>query len=57
MTSLPDQVDLDSGQGLAWRQLVAGLAAHLRAPDPFGGSTLVRDQLAGAVAAGFLLSS
>ena len=55
--SLPDQVDLDSGQGLAWRQLVAGLAAHLRAPDLFGGSTLVRDQLAGAVAAGFLLSS
>ena len=56
-SALPDQVDLGSGQGLAWRQLVAGLSAPLRAPDLFGGSTLVRDQLAGAVAAGFLLSS
>ncbi|MBB3083084.1 AraC family transcriptional regulator [Geodermatophilus sabuli] len=54
--TLPDQLDLNSGQGLAWRQLVAGLAAHLRAPDLFGDSTLVRDQLAGALTAGFLLT-
>ncbi|MGY1637977.1 AraC family transcriptional regulator [Geodermatophilus sp. SYSU D00742] len=54
--TLPDQLDLGSGQGLAWRQLVTGLSAHLRAPDLFGDSNLVRDQLAGALAAGFLLT-
>jgi len=55
--ALPDQLDLSSGQGLAWRQLVAGLSAHLRNPGLFGDSSLVRDQLAGALAAGFLLTS
>lgn len=54
---LPDQLDLSSGQGLAWRQLVTSLSAHLSAPDLFRHSDLVRDQLAGALAAGFLLTS
>jgi AraC-like DNA-binding protein len=54
--TLPDQLDLNSGQGLAWRQLVTGLSAHLRSPDLFGDSSLVRDQLAGALTAGFLLT-
>ncbi|MGY1590910.1 AraC family transcriptional regulator [Geodermatophilus sp. SYSU D00708] len=54
---LPEQLDLSSGQGLVWRQLVAGLSAHLRAPDPFADTPVVRDQLAGALAAGLLLIS
>jgi AraC-like DNA-binding protein len=54
---LPDQLDLGAGPGLAWRQLVTSLSAHLRAPDLFGDCDLVRDQLAGALAAGLLLTS
>jgi AraC-like DNA-binding protein len=54
---LPDQVDLAAGPGRAWRQLVGSLAAHLHDPGLFGGDSPVKDQLAGAVAAGFLLAS
>ncbi|HVV14520.1 AraC family transcriptional regulator [Amycolatopsis sp.] len=55
-TGLPDQLDLAVGQARAWRQLIGSLAAHLRDPGLFGDSGLVRDQLAGAIAAGFLLA-
>ncbi|MEJ8281922.1 AraC family transcriptional regulator [Pseudonocardia spirodelae] len=55
--SLPDQLDLDRGAGQDWRQLVNSLAAHLRRPTLFSGSPVIREQLAGAVTAGFLLSS
>ncbi|MFD4248246.1 MULTISPECIES: AraC family transcriptional regulator [Amycolatopsis] len=51
---LPDQLDLAAGQGRAWRQLVASLAANLHEPGLLG--DVVRDQLAGALAASFLLA-
>ena len=54
---LPDQVDLTTGPGRAWRQLVASLAAHVRDSDLFDGCDVVREQLSGALAAGFLLAS
>lgn len=54
---LPEQVDLAAGPGRAWRQLVGSMAAHLHDPDLFGGCGPVKDQLAGAIAAGFLLAS
>jgi AraC-like DNA-binding protein len=54
---LPDQLDLGGGRGLAWRQLVSSLSAHVSAPEFFRDSDLVRDQLAGALAAGLLLTS
>ncbi len=53
---LPDQVELTDGRGRAWRQLVASLAAHLHDSELFGECGPVRDQLAGALAAGFLLA-
>ncbi len=53
---LADQIGLDDGSGRAWRQLVSGLAAHLREPQPFGDSDVVRQQLAGALAAGLVLA-
>lgn len=53
-TVLPDQVRLDEGRGRAWRHLVTSLSAGLHAPDLFVDSDLVRQQLAGAVAAGLL---
>ncbi|AXB41225.1 AraC family transcriptional regulator [Amycolatopsis albispora] len=53
---LPDQLDLTGGRGRAWRQLVASLVAHLHDPGLFGDQPPVRDQLAGAVAASFLLA-
>ncbi|MBS46030.1 MAG: AraC family transcriptional regulator [Nocardioides sp.] len=54
--ALPDQLVLDRGPGLGWRQLVASLTAHLRDPGLLAGSDLVRQQLAGALAAGLLLT-
>lgn len=53
---LPDQLGLSAGPARGWRQLVGSLASHLREPDLFGGGGPVRDQLAGALAAGFLLA-
>ncbi|QSR28287.1 AraC family transcriptional regulator [Nocardioides aromaticivorans] len=51
---LPDQVQLESGRGRAWRHLVASLATNLHDPDLFADSDVVRQQLAGAVAAGLV---
>ena len=51
---LPDQLEFSDGQARAWRQLIGGLTANLHDPGPFG--DIVREQLAGAVAAGFLLA-
>jgi AraC-like DNA-binding protein len=53
-TLLPNHLDLGAGKGKAWLRLVAGLGSHLRDPDLFIDSTLVRQQLAGAVAAGLV---
>jgi AraC-like DNA-binding protein len=53
---LPDQLDLTEGKGRAWRQLVASMVAHLHDPGLFGDHDPVRDQLAGAVAASFLMA-
>ncbi|WP_253827955.1 AraC family transcriptional regulator [Prauserella aidingensis] len=54
---LPDQLQLDAGRAHAWRQVVGSLAAHLQNPELFSDVGPVREQLAGAVAAGFLLAS
>ncbi|GAA1234967.1 hypothetical protein GCM10009676_18500 [Prauserella halophila] len=54
---LPDQLQLDAGRAHAWRQVVDSLAAHLQSPELFADVAPVRQQLAGAVAAGFLLAS
>ncbi|PXY22747.1 AraC family transcriptional regulator [Prauserella muralis] len=53
---LPDQLELGGGRGRAWRQLVGSLAAHLHDPGLFGECAPVREQLAGALAASFLLA-
>lgn len=53
-TLLPDRLHLDDSVGQTWLSLVTGLATRLREPDPFAGSALVRQQLAGAVAAGLI---
>lgn len=53
-TVLPEHLHLDEGRAKAWRQLVASLATNLHAPDLFVDSSLVRQQLAGAVATGLL---
>lgn len=54
---LPDQLELDRSGSWEWQQLVKSLASHLRRPTVLSGSPLVREQLAGAVTAGFLLAS
>lgn len=54
---LPEQLMLESGAPRDWRQLIGSLATHLREPRMFTGQPAVREQLAGAVAAGFLLAS
>lgn len=54
---LPEQLGLDGGLGRDWRRLVGGLAGQLREPQLFADQPVVREQLAGAVAAGFLLAS
>lgn len=54
---LPEQLRLDVGVGRDWRRLVGGLAGQLREPQLFAEQPVVREQLAGAVAAGFLLAS
>ncbi|MDA3627637.1 AraC family transcriptional regulator [Saccharopolyspora sp. WRP15-2] len=54
---LPEQLQLDRGAAREWRQLVGSLAAHLREPGLFHNSPAVREQLAGAISAGFLLAS
>ncbi|MEN8708237.1 MAG: AraC family transcriptional regulator [Nocardioides marinisabuli] len=51
---LPDQMHLEHGRGRAWRNLITGLATHLRDPDLFADSDLVRHQLAGTVVAGLV---
>lgn len=51
-----DQIELGGGRGRAWQQLVTGLAAHLREPQLFGECEVVRHQLAGALAAGLVLT-
>ncbi|WP_249027035.1 cupin domain-containing protein [Amycolatopsis lexingtonensis] len=53
---LPDQLRLDSGAGQDWRHLVTGLSSHMPDHRLFGDQPIVRQQLAGAVAAGFLLA-
>ncbi|MBC3194481.1 AraC family transcriptional regulator [Pseudonocardia sp. C8] len=53
---LPEQLELGSGALRDWRTLVGGLAAHLREPRLFADQPVVREQLAGAVATGFLLA-
>jgi AraC-like DNA-binding protein len=53
-TLLPDRLQLETSVGRAWRSLITGLATRLREPDPFAGSALMRQQLAGAVAAGLI---
>jgi AraC-like DNA-binding protein len=54
---MPDQLQLDRGTAREWRQLINSLAAHLCEPDMFSSLPKVREQLAGAVAAGFLTAS
>jgi AraC-like DNA-binding protein len=54
---VPEQLDLQSGSARSWRQLVGGLASHLREPDLFVGLPVVQEQLAGALSAGFLLAA
>lgn len=54
---LPEQLGLDGGLGRDWRRLVGGLAGQRREPRLFADQPVVREQLAGAVAAGFLLAS
>lgn len=53
-TVLPEQIALVSGRGRAWRHLISSLARNLHDPELFVDSALVREQLAGAVAAGLL---
>ncbi|MFC4003207.1 AraC family transcriptional regulator [Prauserella oleivorans] len=55
-SALPEQLALADGRGHAWRTLIGSLTAHLRDPGPLAECGPVRDQLAGAVAAGFLLA-
>ncbi|NKQ54680.1 AraC family transcriptional regulator [Amycolatopsis sp. K13G38] len=55
-SGLPDQLALEAGRARAWRQLIGGLATNLHDPGLFGDCDIVREQLAGAVAAGFLLA-
>lgn len=55
--ALPDQLRLEHGPARDWRHLVAGLSSQMRECRLFAGQPLVRDQLAGAVSAGFLLAS
>lgn len=54
---LPDQLRLDSPPGRDWRQLVANLASDLSEPTMFKDLPSVREQIAGALADGFLLAS
>lgn len=54
---LPEQLKLESGSLRDWRNLLAGLTAHLREPSLFIDQPAVREQLAGAVSTGFLLAS
>jgi AraC-like DNA-binding protein len=51
---LPEQVNLENGPAKAWRNLVRSLASGLHDPTLFAESAVVRDQLAGALAAGFV---
>lgn len=55
--ALPEQLGLGGSSGRDWRRLVGGLAGQLRGPQLFADQPVVREQLAGAVAAGFLLAS
>lgn len=54
---LPEQLDLQSGAAHGWRQLAGSLAMHFREPTLFIEQPAVQQQLAGAMAAGFLLAS
>jgi AraC-like DNA-binding protein len=54
---VPDQLDLRDDASRDWKQLAAGLVSHLRDPDTFSSLPVVREQLAGALAAGFLTIS
>lgn len=54
--ALPERLDLQSGPLRDWRRLLDGMATHLSAPRLFADQPAVREQLAGAVAAGFLLA-
>lgn len=54
---LPDQLQLDDGAARDWRALVTGLAEHLCEPGALHRSPSVREQLAGALTAGFLTAS
>lgn len=54
---VPEQLALDRGAARDWRQLVTGLAEHLCEPGVFSSSPAVREQLAGALSAGFLTAT
>ena len=54
---LPEQLDLHNGAAHGWRQLGGSLVAHLREPTLFVEQPAVQQQLAGAMAAGFVLAS
>lgn len=54
---LPEQLTLEAGALRDWRNLLAGLTAHLREPGLFVDQPAVREQLAGAVSTGFLMAS
>lgn len=54
---LPDQLRLEDGAARDWQHLIKGLSSQVRDHFFFGELPVVRQQLAGAVAAGFLLSS
>jgi AraC-like DNA-binding protein len=54
---LPDKLILDSAPARAWRRLVTSLASDLSESGLFRDLPSVRDQLAGALADGFLLAS
>ena len=53
---LPDQLNVAAGTPRSWHQLIGSLAANLHDPAAFSVGP-VREQLAGAVAAGFLLAA
>lgn len=53
---VPDQLQFDQGPAREWRQLVGSLAALLE-DGAFSSLPQVREQLAGALAAGFLTAS
>lgn len=54
---MPDQLPVDHGLAREWHKLVTGLAEHLSEPGALHSSPIVREQLAGALSAGFLAAT